>query len=1014
MISEPSRALGRDAQLEHIVADYLEGLEAGRTEERQALLAAHPEFAVELSEFFSMRDRVNGVKAPLCKAVLDRLPAAGVPGGDGNGHGVPMRPSQPATPASTDDAAAVAQKVAEIGQLGDFNILREVARGGMGIVYEAEQVSLRRRVALKLLPFASSLDERQLQRFKHEAQAAGQLHHSNIVPVYWVGSERGIHFYAMQFIEGQSLAALIRALRHDADMEAERDGATSPEAALVHELASGRWAPAPRPASTDPHMNGAALSPTSFPFRGSAAAPSSARTTRSRAYFRTVANLGVQAAEALDHAHQIGIVHRDVKPGNLMVDERGHLWLTDFGLAQFQTDVALTMTGDLVGTLRYMSPEQALAKRLLIDHRSDLHSLGATLYELLTLEPAFGGTDSQEVLRRITFEDPRLPRRLNSAVPAELETIVLKAMEKDPARRYGTAQELAEDLQRFLEDRPIQARRPTLWRRLAKWSRRHSRLVTVAAALTLVLLIVGAAFELRELRLRDAARAAVEAGLERADWLQPRERYQEALGVLAAADGQLEGRGLEALRERLRQRARDLEMLMRLDQAEGRGPEQVGRERFERGEVEHAYSRAFSQYGIDPRTLGSQEAARRVRESAIRDRLIDGLDRWLDCPKARETADLADDSAWRRRLRDAAARRDRKMLQTMADEEGVLNRSASDLEAFAGVWMLDMDLGWTPTVERLFLAAQQRAPDNFHLNDYLSYGFMALRQPPDPARAARFAQAAVALQPGNSMTWLRLAAVLRAQDNLPDAAAAYRRVIALKPEEIGSYVDLGTILCVLGKRADAAQVCRDALDVLKSLRSSMYLPEVTRQGIGIAAVLRDARYEREAEEVFGQILADWQLNPSPQLNQLNDLVWELAIEVGPKVRSRDPSWVVELAKIAVEAEPKRSLGWKTLGLVQYRAGDWKAAVAALEKSMALGQPDVAFISFHLAQAHWRLGDKEQARRWYERARLWMDKNMPDDGGLQRFRAETAELLGIKEEPINKNSGIKSTVPERAT
>jgi serine/threonine protein kinase/predicted Zn-dependent protease len=1012
MMSEASRDLGREVQLEQIVADYLEGLEAGQTEDRQALLATHPEFADDLAEFFSMRDRVNGVRAPLRMTVLDRPPVTGVAGGDGIGHDVPELPAQQGIPMSADEAAAVAHTVAEIGQLGDFNILREVARGGMGIVYEAEQISLRRRVALKLLPFASSLDERQLQRFKHEAQAAAQLHHSNIVPVYWVGSERGIHFYAMQYIEGQSLAALIRALRHGADKDTERDKPMSTGTTLAQDLASGRWAPEPQPggatAATGPPKNGAASSPAPSLAKGSVAAWSTACTTSSRAYFRTVANLGVQAAVALDHAHQIGVVHRDVKPANLMVDGRGHLWLTDFGLAQFQTDVALTMTGDLLGTLRYMSPEQAMAKRVLIDHRSDLHSLGATLYELLTLEPAFGGTDSQEVLRRITFEDPRPPRRLNPAVPAELETIVLKAMEKDPARRYGTAQEMADDLLRFLEDKPIKARRPTLSRRLFKWSRRHSTLVTVAAALTLIVLIVGAAFELRELRLRDAARAAVEPALERAEWLGSKERYEEALGVLAVADGQLEGRGLVALRERLRQRARDLTMLMRLDQAEGRGTEHVGKKGFERGEVERAYSRAFSQYGIDPRTLGPQEAARRVRESAIRDRLIGGLDRWVECSRARETADLADESPWRRRLRDAAARRDRQALQAMADEDGVFDRSASDLEAFAGVWMNEMNQTWTPTVERLLLAAQQRAPDNFHLNDYLCYGFVALRQPPDPARAARFAQAAVTLQPGNAQAWFGLAWVLRAQGNLPDAAAALQRVIALKPEEIRHHVDLGFILCEQGKQADAARVCRDALPLFQRLRSSKNLLEAARQGIGIAALLKDAGQAREAEEVLGQILADWQLKPNPQINQFNDLVWELATDVGPQVRSRDPRWAVELAKRTVQSDPRHTSCWKTLGVAQYRAGDWKAAVAALDESMALGQRDVALTSFYLALAHWRLGDKAQARRYYDQARQLMDKNRSDDQGLRRLRAEAAELLGIEEKPINKNSGTEPT------
>ncbi len=199
----------------------------------------------------------------------------------------------------------------------------------------------------------------------------------------------------------------------------------------------------------------------------------------------------MQVAEALDHAHEHGVVHRDVKPSNVILDNSGKPWVTDFGLARIETDATLTVTGDLLGTVRYMSPEQALAKRIVVDHRTDVYSLGATLYELLTLQPVFTGQDRQELLRQIAFEEPKAPRQLNKAIPEELEIIVLKAMAKNPAERYDTAQELADDLRRFLEDRPIRARRPTLVQRAAKWSRRHKPIVWSAAVSTFLLLVVG-------------------------------------------------------------------------------------------------------------------------------------------------------------------------------------------------------------------------------------------------------------------------------------------------------------------------------------------------------------------------------------------------------------------------------------------------------------------------------------------------------------------------------------------
>jgi WD40 repeat protein/serine/threonine protein kinase len=386
----------------------------------------------------------------------------------------------------------------QTGTLGDFRLVGEVGRGGMGIVYEAEQISLGRRVALKVLPFASTLDPKQLQRFKNEAQAAAHLHHTNIVPVHATGCERGVHYYAMQLIEGQTVAALIAELRQEAGREGARPGAPLSQVAL--RLASGRLAPAAQPSDGEapPTLAPIEQAPPLVPASGTASGGglSGERSVRSRAFFRTVANLGVQAALALEHAHQLGVIHRDVKPGNLLVDGHGHLWVTDFGLAQILGDAKLTLTGDLVGTIRYMSPEQALAKRVPVDHRSDIYSLGVTLYELLTLEPAFPGRDRQEVLRQIAFEEPRSLRRFEKAIPAELETIVLKAMAKNPGDRYATAQELADDLKRFVDGEPIRARRVGMAKRALLWTRRRPAVagllgVSGVAALAVAGLVLG-------------------------------------------------------------------------------------------------------------------------------------------------------------------------------------------------------------------------------------------------------------------------------------------------------------------------------------------------------------------------------------------------------------------------------------------------------------------------------------------------------------------------------------------
>jgi WD40 repeat protein/serine/threonine protein kinase len=353
------------------------------------------------------------------------------------------------------------------GVLGDFRIVGEVGRGGMGVVYEAEQISLGRRVALKVLPFAATMDPRHLQRFHNEARAAASLEHPHIVPVYGVGCERGVHYYAMKFIDGQSLARLIQAMRHPSEPQAlsePRPSGSGAAEALSDSGGSDRTAPM------------AALT-TQLALHNATA-------------FRQIAEWGIQAAEALENAHSVGIVHRDIKPANLMIDSQGALWVTDFGLARTAVDAGLTMTGDVLGTLRYMSPEQALAKHGLVDHRTDVYSLGVTLYEVLTGTPAVHGNDREQILNAITLDEPRPLRRLDPAIPHDLETIVLKAIATGPNERYATAKDLANDLRRFLEYSPIRARRPSLLARTAKWLRRHKGLVGAALAFLVLLVIV--------------------------------------------------------------------------------------------------------------------------------------------------------------------------------------------------------------------------------------------------------------------------------------------------------------------------------------------------------------------------------------------------------------------------------------------------------------------------------------------------------------------------------------------
>jgi WD40 repeat protein/serine/threonine protein kinase len=474
----------------------------------------------------------------------------------------------PATQAhESPNGAAPPATAAPPERLGDFRILRVIGRGGMGVVYEAEQVSLGRRVALKVLPQALRLDPTRKARFEREARAAAKLHHTNIVPVFGVGEHDGLPYYVMQLIDGQGLDAVLAELRRPPAQDVPATAAESPPgeggpaAAVARSLMTGEFVAA---GAADPGSTLAAVPPPGagpLPAVPPVSGGSSLSGPRQGSYWHRVARIGAQVADALDYAHKQGVLHRDVKPSNLLLDARGTVWVTDFGLAKADDSDNLTRTGDILGTLRYMPPEAFEGRA---DRRADVYALGLTLYELLALRPAFDEADRNKVVKQVmTTEPPRLDR-LNPAIPRDLVTIVHKAADRDPARRYQTAGELADDLQRFLADEPIRARRTSSLEHVVRWARHNRGVATALGAIAAILVIASvlsgvAAVQFRRLADdREAARAAADEERDKAEQAADEarqrgdaERRQRYRSNIAAAAGAMQLQNVGAARRAL-------------------------------------------------------------------------------------------------------------------------------------------------------------------------------------------------------------------------------------------------------------------------------------------------------------------------------------------------------------------------------------------------------------------------------------------------------------------------------
>jgi serine/threonine protein kinase len=472
----PSSDPSRDVVLERLAAEFVERHRRGECPPLSEYTDRHPELAGDIRELFPALVQIEKLK----------------PETDLTGD------SQRAETSS--DARA-------LERLGEYRILRLIGRGGMGVVYEAEQESLGRYVALKVLPSSALLHPTYLERFKREAKAAARLHHTNIVPVFGVGEHDGIPYYAMQFIRGEGLDRVLADVRRLRQQPGEAPATPLSEGSVAHSLLTGRFA---SPPAADPGEPAKRSEPSSATSGLSTGGPEAE-------YYRGVARIGVQVAEALAYAHRQGILHRDIKPSNLLLDLQGTVWITDFGLAKAEGTDELTQVGEIVGTLRFMAPERFEGKSL---PQSDVYALGLTLYELLTLRTAFDDTNKAKLIEKVVLQPPEPPRRIDPRIPRDLETIVLKCLAKEATGRYATAEALAEDLQRFLADRPIKARPVGKLERTARWAKRNpaiAALVLVSGLALLGLVGAGVGYHYNE-RLRSAYSSETES----------RERAEEA------------------------------------------------------------------------------------------------------------------------------------------------------------------------------------------------------------------------------------------------------------------------------------------------------------------------------------------------------------------------------------------------------------------------------------------------------------------------------------------------------